>query len=292
MGALFCPLVARKGLHSGGGYVCVGSGGDSLDIALGGGNVICGWEELQLLVQGLKVGQCLSPNFPPVPPNSGFSAPFTSLEFGPCLPLADGGQPLGLQVGEGSIHLRPAVCFFMGTRNGPKVPDLHRWVFVHPFGQKEQRLSRWRLYMRARVLAHPQESSVGGSASPRGLQWSTRLLDIGFSHAPSLRYPLPSAWWVLPRSPLLQPLPSRTLGSSSPFIALLCFLSFHPRPAHSCNSFIDWSLFRPGHLPGSLGSMPTRTPPRSTSSPPASLHSGMKLLWWHPSPDGVCPSGP
>lgn len=44
--------------------MCVGRGGDSLDTALGGGNVIRGWEELQLLVQGLKVGQYLSPNFP------------------------------------------------------------------------------------------------------------------------------------------------------------------------------------------------------------------------------------
>ena len=59
--------------------------------ALGGGNVIRGWEELQLLVQGLKVGQYLSPNFPPVLPNSGVSAPFTTLEFGPCPPLADSG---------------------------------------------------------------------------------------------------------------------------------------------------------------------------------------------------------
>ena len=130
MGASFCPLVARKGLHSGGGCMCVGSGGDSLDTAPGGGNVIRGWEELQLLVQGLKVGQYLSPNFPPVPPNSGISAPFTSLEFGPLPPLADSGQHLGLQVGEWSIHLRPAVCVFMGTRNGPKVPDMRRWVCI------------------------------------------------------------------------------------------------------------------------------------------------------------------
>lgn len=92
----------------------LGVGGTALT-APGGGNVIRGWEELQLLVQGLKVGPYLSPNFPPVPPNSGISAPFTSLEFGPCPSLADSGQHLGLQVGEGSLHLRPAVCFFMVT---------------------------------------------------------------------------------------------------------------------------------------------------------------------------------
>lgn len=59
------------------------------------------------------------------------------------------------------------------------------------------------------------------SASPRGLRRSTRLLETGLSHTPSLRSPLPSAWWVLPPTPLLQALPSQALGSSSPFIALL-----------------------------------------------------------------------
>lgn len=33
-------------------------------------------------------------------------------------------------MGEGSIHLRPAVCFFMGTRKVPKVPDMRRWVCI------------------------------------------------------------------------------------------------------------------------------------------------------------------
>lgn len=151
------------------------------------------------------------------------------------------------------------------------------------------------MYTRARVPAHPQESRVWvGLHLPGGFSGAPgcRTQDSATLHHSGLLCLLLGGSCPAARFSRLCLLDSRTLGSLSPFIALLCFLSFHPWPAHSCNSFIDWSLFRPGHLPGSLGSMPTRTPPRSTSSPPASLHSGMKLLWWHPSPHGVCPSGP
>lgn len=64
---MFCPLVAKEGLPFW--WLCVQ--GIGLDTALGEGDVIPGWEELQWLVQGLKVTQCLSPDWPLVPPNSG-----------------------------------------------------------------------------------------------------------------------------------------------------------------------------------------------------------------------------
>lgn len=47
-----------------------------------------------------------------------------------------------------------------------------------------------------------------------------------------------------------------------------------------------WSMFRPGHLSGSLGCTSTGDPP------PPSFHPGMKLLFEDPPYPGVFPQGP
>ena len=81
------------------------------------------------------------------------------------------------------------------------------------------------------------------------------------------------------RLPLLALLP-RALGSPSPFTALFCFLSSHLgrfccRPAHlaASSSSQAWSVFRPGHHRGPLGSIAHRSPTQgrliSPSFPPS-----------------------